>query len=738
MPASKHSYTVGIITARATDSEQKQVLRGIIKTAQRCGVSVAILSNVYNSSDYFAGVEIENRIYELIRAERLDGLILTAESFLNETLQQRIMQHIRSRAGIPVVVTGTELEGFDCVDSDVRKDAFHQVSHLIEAHGFTKIDFLSGSKDKLTSEERVCGYRDALEKHGIPYDESRVHYGDFWFGSGIGLAKSYINGTLALPEAVACANDYMAYGLCDALLRGGIAIPRDVSVIGYEYVGDRHLHLPVLTTYQRNREELGERAMLMLCRRLTGSVLPMPPMEGRLICGNSCPCGAEDQMLRTELEAVRREQYYSAMNLACNFEQQLTTCHSIADYINVLREFVYLIRNLKGLYLCLRDDWSSSERNAASDLMQCYSVMQPDGKIHEPAFFRKSMLYPDRILPEGDDLILYFCPVFFAGREYGYMILQYTEADSYDVIFRDWLKIASNALEQLRLKNDIHTLIACSNLSSYHDSATGLYNERGIRNELTLAAADASADKHTAVIIIRTGMAFEHIHFGQKQSDVRENAEIAKILKKYAGKHICCAKLSEQLFAVAATGTWNGDEIRMLTDRLETVLTQAALQKKPLADLPILRSAVVNAADFDFDEVVTTLRTEVDEELRILTERQSNPNYAGYAELRAEIWRHPQQEYASAEVCRRFVQSEAYFRNTYKALFLTSFWHDVIQSRISLAKHLLLTSQLSNEAVAEVCGYQDIKYFFRIFKKQTGITPKQYKLAAMEFGKENR
>ena len=63
---------------------------------------------------------------------------------------------------------------------------------------------------------RIKGYRKSLEQHGIPYDTSLVYEGDFWYYSGEKLAARYLNGELPMPEALICANDYMAFGFLDA------------------------------------------------------------------------------------------------------------------------------------------------------------------------------------------------------------------------------------------------------------------------------------------------------------------------------------------------------------------------------------------------------------------------------------------------------------------------------------------------------------------------------------------
>ena len=76
-----------VITARASQSEQRQLLKGILSKADELGIDIAVFSNVYNFVEYFADTEVENKIYELVHSERLDGVILTSESFIYPELR---------------------------------------------------------------------------------------------------------------------------------------------------------------------------------------------------------------------------------------------------------------------------------------------------------------------------------------------------------------------------------------------------------------------------------------------------------------------------------------------------------------------------------------------------------------------------------------------------------------------------------------------------------------------------
>lgn len=71
--------------------------------------------------------------------------------------------------------------------------------------------------------------------------------------------------------------------------------------------------------------------------------------------------------------------------------------------------------------------------------------------------------------------------------------------------------------------------------------------------------------------------------------------------------------------------------------------------------------------------------------------------------------------------------SESYFQHIYTQLFGTSYQKDVIYFRTEHAKNLLLTTGLSMEQIAELCGYNSPVHFYRQFKKMAGETPAKFR-----------
>ena len=730
-----HRPVIGIITAKVADEAQKQLLRGILHKAQALDIEAIVISNIYNFSEYFAGTEVENRIYDFITSPRIDGLILTAETILNPDLQQYIYERI-VKSGKPVVVTGAEIPGLDCINNDVAADFEEIAAHLTDVHHFTDFDFLAGQEGNESSDLRIAGFRRALAKRGIDLPQEHVIYGDYWTTSGEALAREYVSGGRRIPQAVVCANDFEAYGICDVLLEHNIPVPDEIAVIGYEYVGERFYHSPVLTTYLRNREAVGEWAVSRLYSKLTGAPFEDVPVGGKIICGDTCPCGVNRPQLNAELAAKRRTQYYTNLNYEGNFEQQLTQCRSVTDYIHTLQEFVYLVRDIVGLYLCLYENWADAAApvkigdNTDRAPMLCYRVISElpaDGD--KALFFLREQLCPEHLQSCQHHDLFYLAPIFFAGRELGHFILQYDKPDSYDTIFGEWLKIATNALESLRLKNDIHALIEYQNLSAHHDTATGLWNQNGFYTEMHHAIETATPSDSMVLVLVRTSVFSDDNSIDGQSVSVRIDAQIAESFKKIAvGAQEFSAKLSDHLFCLGAVGQYAEGAEQTLADRLATLILHTPLYLEHRGqDTLICAACRIPAQGADPKAENLKLLDEINRQVAVISEMRSHPNYREYRTLRRSILREPEKDWNAQDTCRSFHLSYGHFRATYKELFGVSFHQDVIACRISLAKFLLLTTSLSVQTIAYQCGYDDDKYFLRQFRQLAGCTPNAYR-----------
>lgn len=723
---------LGVICSEIDNTEQKQLISGITETALKMNTDIAVISNVYNPDNSDSELFCENKIYDLILSKDLNGIILLAESVVNPELKKLIKEKIMERTDIPVIAIGTktaefETENITFINTDDEQDIFDITSHLIETHNFSDIDILTGNESLKVSHQRVKGYRNSLEKHRICFDEAKVHFGNFWMNSGEELARKYINKELHKPQALICANDYMAYGFLDEMCEQGKKIPEYITVIGYEDVKKRMKHSPVLTTYRRNRKQLGSEAVRLIIAGIRNKeTAEFVTPHGDIICGDSCPCGKNIRQYNEELKEIRELEMFEYLNLMSLQEEKLSKCSNLEEFVSACSGFCFLIRNANQFTFCLSENWYDSNAENMSDIMVCRTV---NAGVSEPNFNRMNISAVTS--RNSKPSVYYFNPIFFSKTNFGYLIIKYDSLNSPDIIYRSWLKCISNSLEFLRMKNDIKYLSQCQNLSDTQDSLTGLYSENGLIRNLRLKASDCKNDDRLVMIMIKTAVVSRNFNTEQQNVENRVNseAEAGNCFKLIAdGNEAYCARTGDNTFVFAGIGRYPQNFCSVTEDKIKTLISHSPLYSKIFGVHSLISTAFEgNPSECDFAECLNKMKSQLFRKTEAEASKQFISKYNSFSALRNDIYSNPEKEYPEEKLCRRFELSKGYFRTLYKDYFGVSLHQDIVSARISKAKYLLLSTNMNIQSIAYSCGYDDEKYFMSRFKSITGSTPSKYR-----------
>ncbi len=192
--------------------------------------------------------------------------------------------------GIPVVAMDRRIRGLaiDTVVVDNIEGAYQAVSHLIRL-GHRRIGLIGGRLEISTGRERQEGYLKALRDHGIPVDPELIRVGDFKQESGYRLACEL----LSLPDrptAIFAANNLMTLGALNAIHKKGLAIPRDVAIVGFDDMPWAASLNPALTAVAQPAYELGRTAAELLLARIADPNRPAQEviLHTQLIIRQSC------------------------------------------------------------------------------------------------------------------------------------------------------------------------------------------------------------------------------------------------------------------------------------------------------------------------------------------------------------------------------------------------------------------------------------------------------------------
>ena len=176
------------------------------------------------------------------------------------------------RLNVPYVRVGSAILDIDnrCVASNDRECVAAACKILINA-GHQRIGFVRGPLGFRSAEEREAGFRDAMAAAGLPFEREYCFVGNYRFASGIAAGR-YLLEQPSLPTAVLASNDEMAAGVMHVALGQGLAIPADLSVIGFDDSPTAQHIWPSLTTVRWPLLEMGELAAFKLVGQYLGRV----------------------------------------------------------------------------------------------------------------------------------------------------------------------------------------------------------------------------------------------------------------------------------------------------------------------------------------------------------------------------------------------------------------------------------------------------------------------------------
>lgn len=279
--ASRRSQIIGLILTRnphhiSSDAFLNQILDGLITSAHEH--SIRLLIDIVETQH-------QRKAYlELVRAKRIDGLILSGPRFDDDALLSL------QRDRFPTVLMGQVPETeFYSVDIDNFAAAKMAVNHLISL-GHQSIACITNARPSYTAAaERLRGYHQALESNEIAYDNDLVRHGDFDPESGYQQMNDLLAAGVHI-SAVFVASDVVAIGAKAAIIEHGLRIPGDIALVGFDDVPLARYLDPPLSTIRLPANELAIQASQMLIQIIQGDPPPIRQvlLESQLVIRKSC------------------------------------------------------------------------------------------------------------------------------------------------------------------------------------------------------------------------------------------------------------------------------------------------------------------------------------------------------------------------------------------------------------------------------------------------------------------
>lgn len=258
-----HTNTVGVIVPEMVTPFASRVINGIQDILYANGIKVIIAESGEDPKK-----EKEN--LELMERFMVDGIIISLCSYKKNREEYLRLQ----KAEMPMVFYDRIPHGLDVsqVIVDDYMKSFFLVERLVRS-GRKHIVHLQGPDDVYNSAERVRGYKDALKKFHIPFDENMLLKGGLTFEDGGKMAEKLLERNIPF-DAVFAFTDTLAIGAMNRLRELGRKIPEEVAIAGFSGTELSTIVFPELTTVESPLFQMGRNAAEMILEKIKNPTSP--------------------------------------------------------------------------------------------------------------------------------------------------------------------------------------------------------------------------------------------------------------------------------------------------------------------------------------------------------------------------------------------------------------------------------------------------------------------------------
>lgn len=519
--------TIAVFGCQFTSRYRQNLCRAFNTAAEEFGVNLVYFNSLGNIGEKYTQYgKYEYEINEYIDLSPFDGIIFDGEGYNVDGMADRIIDKLRG-AKCPVISISSKVEGFHNIDYDDAEGVRILTEHFIKHHKFTRIGFMSGYLTHPDAKVRLDEFRKVMRKNGLPQDGAGIFEGDFWFFKGDEAADFFLS-LDELPEAIVCANDYMAISLITALKKRGIEVPEDIAVSGFDGSVEGMEFMPHITSVSRERLDIARRSIQLILEKSEGknevSDLHIVP---KAIFSHSCGCEPIDY--KNEINNIN-----ILYSISRDFVGYLTDAESsmlMLNKVTDIKKLSFVLNNyfdnfgkfssfflMSHIDICGRYSHDSDFSAPTGEFSPIIWIDKKNSYLRTDKNYHGSSLIPESI--SNKPHFYYLMSTQCADRMFGYALLEMEGKDIFSEFYNVWLLNISLTLETL-LKNDrINKLIRSLENLSIRDGLTGMLNRRGF-DELSRESIDSFDDEHTVCTIVIDMDGLKHINddYGHHEGD---------------------------------------------------------------------------------------------------------------------------------------------------------------------------------------------------------------------------
>ena len=300
----------GVLLTTIDNACLHTIWTGIAEFARLNDISITAYFGTYQSTDADFTSHLGTCFETIKNNASLDGvLIFTGFIAKHIKIQYFDKQISEFPKHIPVVSISFPMPGIPSVLVDNVSGIFSAVEHLITVHGKKEIAFVKGPDGHPEAEDRLLGYKKALEKYGIAFNEKYVLPGYFSRESGREAVKELFDVRKLKADAIVASDDESAIGILAELKSRGIVVPTDIAVTGFDDDKASAHFTPSISTVHQGLFSIGQVGVEILRKVKSGESVPdITYVDPIFMPRQSCGCFEKEfTKIRSKKEAIPAE-----------------------------------------------------------------------------------------------------------------------------------------------------------------------------------------------------------------------------------------------------------------------------------------------------------------------------------------------------------------------------------------------------------------------------------------------
>jgi DNA-binding LacI/PurR family transcriptional regulator len=296
---SKRSYAIGVVLPEINNSFFMQLLTEMEHVFKMDNYVIVI-------SDCRDDKTLEAESVKLLLNKGVAGIISFPIGRNSKYLKPAFEK------GVPVMLVdrtipdlGGKVDSVTIDNAAVSREA----TELLIKNGHRNIGAIAGPRDAYTSECRLQGYRETLEKHGIPVRDDNIVQTDFTTESALNGLKRLIEKRGDDITAVFALNHSVTLGALMGIRAMGLKVPDDISFIGFDSMDWAKINVPALTIVEQPIKSIGQQAAELFLKRLGNDSSSMPKqsiiLSARLNIGESVRAVAKPPLRRVDVNTQK-------------------------------------------------------------------------------------------------------------------------------------------------------------------------------------------------------------------------------------------------------------------------------------------------------------------------------------------------------------------------------------------------------------------------------------------------